>query len=51
MEDNPRMSWCPGTHCESVVECVADVALGEALDVFCSCGTIFCFNCHEEAHR
>ena len=26
-------------------------ARGEALDVFCSCGGTFCFNCGEEAHR
>jgi ariadne-1 len=32
------------------VEATVD-PMGEALDVFCACGSAFCFSCKEEAHR
>ncbi|GAX74338.1 hypothetical protein CEUSTIGMA_g1787.t1 [Chlamydomonas eustigma] len=51
VEDNKRMSWCPGKGCESTVECLVDRAADEPLDVLCNCSTAFCFSCKEEAHR
>jgi hypothetical protein len=51
VEDNPRMSWCTGGGCESAAESIVERGSDEALDVSCTCGTAFCFNCHEEAHR
>ena len=50
VEDNAKLEWCPAPGCENAVESLAD-AIGEALDVTCSCGSSFCFNCKEEAHR
>lgn len=51
VEDNRNMSWCTGAGCDNAIECVVDRAPDEPLDVICSCGATFCFNCKEEAHR
>eukprot|EP00197_Chlamydomonas_leiostraca_P004716 CAMPEP_0202867712 /NCGR_PEP_ID=MMETSP1391-20130828/9582_1 /ASSEMBLY_ACC=CAM_ASM_000867 /TAXON_ID=1034604 /ORGANISM="Chlamydomonas leiostraca, Strain SAG 11-49" /LENGTH=627 /DNA_ID=CAMNT_0049547775 /DNA_START=210 /DNA_END=2089 /DNA_ORIENTATION=+ len=52
VEDNRKMAWCVGKHCDAAVECCVDRVAGEPLDVVCSsCGTAFCFNCKQEAHR
>jgi hypothetical protein len=51
VEDNPRLSWCTGADCEATAECLVERRADDALDVACTCGATFCFNCHEEAHR
>lgn len=51
VEDNRAMAWCTGAACENAVECQADIAPGDPMDVICTCGATFCFNCKEEAHR
>ena len=52
VEDNRAMSWCTGADCDAAVQCLAERAPGEALDVLCGCcGATFCFGCKEEAHR
>lgn len=50
VEDNRRMTWCPGPNCEHAVESLMDAGPGP-LDVACKCGHAFCFSCKEEAHR
>ncbi len=40
-----------GKGCENAVECLVDRGSSDPLDVVCSCGAAFCFNCKEEAHR
>ncbi len=50
VEDNKRVKWCPAPGCEFAVEALGDVS-AEPLDVFCRCGSPFCFTCLEEAHR
>lgn len=42
---------CVGKGCEAAVECCVDRMADEPLDVICTCGASFCFNCKEEAHR
>lgn len=51
VEDNRSLSWCVGANCENAVQCLADRGPDEPLDVMCSCGSTFCFNCKQEAHR
>lgn len=36
--------------CQNAVLSLSD-RLGVAQDIFCRCGSAFCFNCKEEAHR
>lgn len=50
VEDNRMFEWCPAPDCEFAVESFVDLQ-GEPLDVACTCGATFCFNCKEEAHR
>lgn len=50
VDDNKKMAWCTAPNCTSAAEAVIDVPR-EALDVQCTCGNAFCFNCKEEAHR
>ncbi|GMH44741.1 hypothetical protein BSKO_12693 [Bryopsis sp. KO-2023] len=51
VDDNPRVAWCPNAKCGKVAECIDNLAQMEAVEVHCSCGEVFCFRCHEEAHR
>lgn len=50
VEDNRRLTWCPAPGCEHAVESLTDTGPAP-LDVVCRCGSAFCFNCKEEAHR
>ena len=50
VEDNRMYEWCPAPDCEFAVESYVDLQ-GEPLDVACTCGATFCFDCKEEAHR
>lgn len=50
VDDNPSMAWCTGPNCGRVVECKVDLEPHQQLDVRCTCGNVFCFNCKEEAH-
>ncbi|KAK9833366.1 hypothetical protein WJX84_001950 [Apatococcus fuscideae] len=50
VEDNQKLEWCPAPGCENAVESLLDTS-NEAMDVTCKCGSSFCFNCKEEAHR
>lgn len=50
VEDNDVLEWCPAPDCSYAAESLLDLQ-GEAVDVTCKCGTAFCFNCKEEAHR
>lgn len=51
VEDNRNLSWCTGANCENAILCQTDRGPDEPLDIMCSCGSIFCFNCKGEAHR
>lgn len=50
VEDNRRLTWCPGANCDNAVESLNDAG-SRPLDVACKCGHSFCFICKEEAHR
>ncbi len=47
VEINRSCRWCPNGGCEIAVEYPG----GGVIDVDCSCGHSFCFQCAEEAHR
>jgi ariadne-1 len=50
VDDNPRVKWCVGPGCERSVQ--IDVVRGERpVDVTSHCGTSFCWQCQEQAHR
>jgi ariadne-1 len=49
VDDNPKVKWCTGAGCENGVLC--ERAGEGAVDVHCSCGASFCWNCQEDAHR
>jgi hypothetical protein len=43
---------CVGKGCDAAVEATVDRGADEPLDIACShCGSSFCFNCKEDAHR
>ncbi|KAK9905069.1 hypothetical protein WJX75_009180 [Coccomyxa subellipsoidea] len=50
VEDNRQLTWCPSPGCEHAVEARVEVG-SEPMDIACSCGATFCFQCKEEAHR
>ncbi|EIE18671.1 IBR-domain-containing protein [Coccomyxa subellipsoidea C-169] len=50
VEDNAQLTWCPSPGCEHAVESRVEVGT-EPMDIACSCGATFCFQCKEEAHR
>ena len=50
VEDNRKLTWCPAPGCDNAVECLVDLGR-EPMDVACKCGSSFCFQCHQEAHR
>ena len=41
------MKWCPGKHCNKVVEVKTD----EAIEINCQCGEVFCFRCLKTPHH
>eukprot|EP00959_Pyramimonas_sp_CCMP1952_P037124 776813-Pyramimonas_sp.AAC.1 len=47
-----QVKWCPAPECVFAVE-VSDSTYdaGTPLDIDCSCGHQFCYNCNQEAHR
>jgi len=47
VDDNDRAKWCPGRGCTNAV--TADM-IQRGQTVVCTCGTRFCFRCHEDAH-
>jgi hypothetical protein len=51
IDDNRKVAWCTGGGCENAIYCRIERGADDALDVMCQCGTSFCFNCKEEAHR
>eukprot|EP01023_Acetabularia_acetabulum_P000094 TRINITY_DN10041_c0_g2_i1.p1 TRINITY_DN10041_c0_g2~~TRINITY_DN10041_c0_g2_i1.p1 ORF type:complete len:722 (-),score=129.35 TRINITY_DN10041_c0_g2_i1:123-2192(-) len=53
VDENPRMSWCSGGGCQLVIYCTSASVIREGgmLDVTCTCGESFCFQCKCEAHR
>lgn len=50
VDDQRQIVWCPAPDCQHAVVSLSE-RLGVAQDVFCRCGSAFCFNCKEEAHR
>lgn len=51
INDNPQAAWCPGTNCRKVAFCTDTSMENEPLDIYCDCGNVSCFHCHEEGHR
>jgi len=49
VEGSKLLQWCPAPGCTKAVECFD--ASSSSLNVACSCGFEFCFNCGEECHR
>lgn len=46
LEIDPLWQWCPGATCRNVIK--AERCL--AIPVECCCGTVWCFECQQEAH-
>lgn len=50
VDDNKKIAWCTAPGCTNAAEALVE-RTGQPLDVDCTCGNSFCFNCSEEAHR
>eukprot|EP01026_Neomeris_dumetosa_P033613 TRINITY_DN2688_c0_g1_i11.p1 TRINITY_DN2688_c0_g1~~TRINITY_DN2688_c0_g1_i11.p1 ORF type:complete len:547 (-),score=56.25 TRINITY_DN2688_c0_g1_i11:386-1894(-) len=48
VDENPKMSWCTGGGCNCIIHSRSPQGL---LDVQCTCGETFCFQCKGEAHQ
>jgi ariadne-1 len=46
VETNVRVRWCPRPGCSNAVKCSS----AGQMDMRCSCGYLFCFQCNREAH-
>ena len=44
---SPKTKWCPGKNCEKACVSKSD----HQINIECDCGTEFCFNCTESAHK
>eukprot|EP01025_Chloroclados_australasicus_P029348 TRINITY_DN2930_c0_g2_i1.p1 TRINITY_DN2930_c0_g2~~TRINITY_DN2930_c0_g2_i1.p1 ORF type:complete len:547 (-),score=31.69 TRINITY_DN2930_c0_g2_i1:735-2237(-) len=52
VDENPRLSWCVRAGCDRVIHYSSSSTFNvSAIDVSCSCGEQFCFQCKSEAHR
>ena len=47
IQSNPMLKWCPGPDCNYVIRIQAD---DQAIQVECTCGYEFCFQCSQPYH-